>query len=917
VVGSSLRLEVSVLDEQGNVVMPPPVTWVSSDSAIASVASDGMVHLKAAGRAEVRARYKDQADSALVVVREAPVSSVEIAPDSTNLTVGNAIQFHATVLTAEGDTLDDRPVEWTSSDQSTVLISATGLAAALTPGRVTITATSESRSGTAVVIADVGRVTQDTTAVTSVLVEPDTASVEVGKTVQLVATPRDARNRPLAGRVITWNSTDATKATVSAAGRVIGVAVGTVAITATSENHSATALITVKNGTVVQPPGAISGLAVTAVTDSSATISFTEPDDGTGHAATYDVRAARTPIDWGTAASVAAGTCRTPVAGGTVGATRTCTIFGLGASTTYDIEVAPYRGTLNVNAVFGPLSGVIQATTSERPGAGADYDIVEATWTQGVQATDGSIPVILGGNAAVVNVLVRSSGAPSPAMQFVLRLFDGGGSLIRADTVSTAAGVITSASPTYDTPSLQFLVRPDVLRAGLQWQVVRDPRGLVRDDATANDVFPRSGMGRISTTTVPPLRLRFVPLVLAAHDNTAPTTLDPAGVSTYTQGIQKMFPVGAVTASVGSPFTTSAYFGTPPEGGTTEFFDQVLSELESARMVSADPTEYWMGIAPTPSNYFGTQWSGMAYIGTVDRANPNRWRTATSIAPFSPVWSWADIPTHELGHNFGRMHAPCGNPSGVDPAYPDLEGRTGSIGHDVWDWAFGTNPAAWTEPATLHDIMGYCNPKWASPYTYRGIMDFRQRLADAATAAPFAQRVPILMVRGKVDEQGVSLEPAFTVNGWATAPDLAGGFMLLARDAQGGLLFTVPFTPRSLDNHPSARHFVVGVPLDPSTVERVASLEVTGPAGSAMRTALPPVTAAPGVVPPPQMRVQGNAVISCPAPAAGIVILDGTTGAMLTTASASSAAVSVPTGTPISVGCSDGVHTTWRRTTAP
>ena len=98
VVGSSLRLEVSVLDEQGNAVMPPPVTWVSSDSAIASVASDGMVHLKAAGRAEVRARYKDQADSALVVVREAPVSSVEIAPDSTNLTVGNAIQFHANIV---------------------------------------------------------------------------------------------------------------------------------------------------------------------------------------------------------------------------------------------------------------------------------------------------------------------------------------------------------------------------------------------------------------------------------------------------------------------------------------------------------------------------------------------------------------------------------------------------------------------------------------------------------------------------------------------------------------------------------------------------------------------------------------------------------------------------------------------------
>src|SRR2546429_618834 len=81
--------------------------------------------------------------------------------------------------------------------------------------------------------------------VASVDVSPATASLPVGATVQLVATPRDASGNPLPGRVVTWASSNTTVATVSASGVVTGKVAGTATITATSEGQSGTAAITV------------------------------------------------------------------------------------------------------------------------------------------------------------------------------------------------------------------------------------------------------------------------------------------------------------------------------------------------------------------------------------------------------------------------------------------------------------------------------------------------------------------------------------------------------------------------------------------------------------------------------------------------------------------------------------------------
>src|SRR5205823_7090808 len=114
-------------------------------------------------------------------------------------------------------------------------------------GSATITATSEGQSGTSAI-------TVTNVPVASVTVSPTAAGVTVGATTQLTATPKDANGTALSGRVVTWATSNAAAATVSASGLVTGVAAGSATITATSEGQSGTAAVTVTNVPVATAP---------------------------------------------------------------------------------------------------------------------------------------------------------------------------------------------------------------------------------------------------------------------------------------------------------------------------------------------------------------------------------------------------------------------------------------------------------------------------------------------------------------------------------------------------------------------------------------------------------------------------------------------------------------------------------------
>ena len=84
--------------------------------------------------------------------------------------------------------------------------------------------------------------------VNAVTVTPAAVSLVVGDTTTLSATLTDSTGSALFGRAIEWSSSDPSVATVLVTGFVRGITAGTATITATSEGHSGTAVVTVKPG---------------------------------------------------------------------------------------------------------------------------------------------------------------------------------------------------------------------------------------------------------------------------------------------------------------------------------------------------------------------------------------------------------------------------------------------------------------------------------------------------------------------------------------------------------------------------------------------------------------------------------------------------------------------------------------------
>ena len=168
----------------------------------------------------------------------APVAAMTVSPSSASLAVGGTQQLAAQPKDSTGNVLTDRTVTWSSSNTGVSAVSTSGMVTAMSAGNATITAMSETKTGTS-------QITVAAVPVKTVTVSPATASVAVGGTQQLTAIAKDSSGNPLAGRVFTWSSSNTGIGTVSSSGLVAGVAAGNATITATSEGNSGSAAIAV------------------------------------------------------------------------------------------------------------------------------------------------------------------------------------------------------------------------------------------------------------------------------------------------------------------------------------------------------------------------------------------------------------------------------------------------------------------------------------------------------------------------------------------------------------------------------------------------------------------------------------------------------------------------------------------------
>ncbi|MCC6243727.1 MAG: Ig-like domain-containing protein, partial [Gemmatimonadaceae bacterium] len=243
--GASLALQAVARDDDAGVVSDRAIFWSSSDTTVVRVSAAGLLTAVRAGTAQIAATVDGRSATARVTVTARAVASIQITPTAPSVLKGGFAQLTARTLDDAGGLLQNRVVFWSTSDAAVAVVDVGGVVTGIAPGVATVTATSESR--TAAVGITVLRVP-----VASVALSPARDTIVLGQSTQLTAVPRDSAGAAL-DDLVTFTSSASSIATVSSSGLVVGVAAGSVTITASAGGRQATSIVLVQP----RPVGAV------------------------------------------------------------------------------------------------------------------------------------------------------------------------------------------------------------------------------------------------------------------------------------------------------------------------------------------------------------------------------------------------------------------------------------------------------------------------------------------------------------------------------------------------------------------------------------------------------------------------------------------------------------------------------------
>ena len=247
------------------------VTWASSNTAVATVDSDGNVKAKKAGTAKIIVTTKDGNCIAKVEVKvtaketkkeTVKVTGITLNKKSLSLTKGGSSKLTATVKPANAT---NKNVTWSSSNPSVVTVDTNGNVKALKAGTATITVITKDGKykATCKVTVVAKKVEKEPVKeekepikeeekeqvsvinVTGVILDRTTLSLTEGGSLKLTATvkPTNATNKN-----VTWSSSNPSVVTVDTNGNIKALKPGTSTITViTSDgNYKATCQVTVE-----------------------------------------------------------------------------------------------------------------------------------------------------------------------------------------------------------------------------------------------------------------------------------------------------------------------------------------------------------------------------------------------------------------------------------------------------------------------------------------------------------------------------------------------------------------------------------------------------------------------------------------------------------------------------------------------
>ncbi len=406
--------------------------------------------------------------------------------------------------------------------------------------------------------------------------------------------------------------------------------------------------------------------------------------------------------------------------------------------------------------------------------------------TQSVQTYNRAVPLVAG-RGGFLRVFVLANQANTVAPEVRARFYRAG-TLVQTLTIAAPTGSV----PTDTVNSQATLSRTwnaalpaSLLQTGLDLVLDVDPTNLIPESSDADNSYPVSGTPlNLGLRTAATLDLRFVPVRRTADNTTGNVTA--ANAAQFADQTVRIHPLATVNVDVRAAYT---YTDTAQiqSGDGNGVWLRILNQINALQAAEGGTRNYY-GVIAVP---YGSGIAGYGYV-------PGRAAVGWDKLP-----SASGVAAHELGHNFGRSHAPCGGVASPDPNYPYAGGVTGQWGYDLVAGAL--------KPPTNTDLMGYCSNTWISDYTYMGVMNNRGLAPPIQVGAV---REPSLIVWGRIRNGQLILEPAFEATTEARLPASPGPNLLVGFDAAGGEAFRLAFSATPVADAPDAEEqFAFAMPL--------------------------------------------------------------------------------------------------------
>ena len=434
--------------------------------------------------------------------------------------------------------------------------------------------------------------------------------------------------------------------------------------------------------------------------------------------------------------------------------------------------------------------------------------------TQTVQSWDDPVP-LLAGEPALLRVFVTASEEGTATMPAVRATFFVDGTERHSVHIdATTQPIPTDIAEGDLASSANAEIPAEFIAPGLEMVIEIDPEATLDPALGVTKRIPESGRLAVDVRSLPSLHLTLVPLLWELNpDSSVVETVsgmaaDPNGHELL-RNVRTLLPVGELATSAHEPVFATSQRPT-----------DVLSQVGAIRLMEGG-SGYWMGIFPRQriegsSNSFYNP--GVAVLGgKVSLADPGASGTVA----------------HELGHNLGLLHAPCGAtlPSTTDPWFPHPGGTIGAWGYD-----FERGDLV---PPNTFDNMSYCGQgnAWVSDFFFNKALAHRLAEGGTTATAMAAEASPVrtLLVWGGRDEDGVPyLDPAFVVDAVPSLPGTGGEYTLGGVTADGAALFSYAFDmPAIGDAEGEETSFVFALPLQDGWADDLASITLSGPGGSA------------------------------------------------------------------------------------